>query len=89
MPKVTHSKQKRNYRKKSYGRSVIDDKPTLIVHQYIPPKSYRDAIADVLTAYHSGISFNKAIDQVVALYPSTINRENLVTHTLKTIANDY
>lgn len=79
----------RHYKQDSFGKSIFDGNPTLIIHRYIPPKTYRDAINDVLTAYHSGISFNKAVDQVAALNPKSINRNKLHEHALKTIANDY
>lgn len=87
---MSNAKKKyRHYKRCEFGRSVLDSNPTLVLHRYIPPKTYRDAISDVLTAFRSGISFNRAVDQVAALNPKTINRDKLVEHTLKAIANDY
>ena len=86
-----HRKDKtsRNYKKKCQGKSVFDDDPLLTVHSYRVPNSYANAVNDVLTAFRSGISFNKAVDQVAALNHHTINRNRLAEHTLRFIANDY
>ena len=77
------------YRKEVRAKSVFDDSPTLIINRYHTPNGYRDAVTNVITAYKSGIPFNKAVDQVTALDPTHINRNKLAEHTLKTIANDY
>ena len=79
----------KRYKKRQFGKSLLDDNPTLTLHRYWTPKPYLQPVQDVLTAYHSGISFNKAVDQVAALDPNHINRNKLAEHTLKTIANDY
>lgn len=90
---MSRSKRNRNqhryYKKESFGKSVFDGKPTLIINHYIVPTAYKDAVSDVLTAFHNGIPFNRAVDQVATLNPSHINRDKLATHTLKYIANDY
>lgn len=77
------------YTQERYGRSVFDDSPTLIINRYHTPNGYHRAVCDVLTAYKSGIPFNRAVDQVTALDPHHINRNKLAEHALKTIANDY
>lgn len=77
------------YRTETYGKSVFDDSPTLIVNRYWTPKPYRIPVNDVITAFKSGVSFNRAVDQVAALDPIHINRNKLAEHALKTIANDY
>lgn len=82
-------KYKNRYKTQSFGKSVFDDNPTLILHRYWIPKSYMQAVSDVLTAFHSGIPFNRAVDQVAALDTNHINRDKLAEHTLKTIANQY
>lgn len=83
------NKKNRYYRKESFGKSVFNGKPTLIINHYLVPASYRHAVLDVLTAFKSGIPFNRAVDQVYALDPNHLNRNKLAEHTLKTIANDY
>lgn len=85
--KKNYRKSDRNYRKQSFGKSVLDDSPTLIIHRYYVPHSYSDAVNMVFTALKEGVGFNKACDQVAALYPHTINRNKLAEHTLKFIAN--
>lgn len=94
MPKSklnNNSKRKKNsrYIKKTFGKSVFDGNPTLILNHYRVPKSYQAAVADVLTAFRSGIPFNRAVDQVYTLDLLHINRDKLAEHTLKFIANDY
>lgn len=81
-----HSK---NYTTKRFGKSLFDGNPTLTVNCYRTPKPYAQAVTDVLTAFHAGIPFNRAVDQVTALDPHHINRNKLAEHALKTIANDY
>lgn len=83
---MSKSKQ---YKPKAFGKSVFDDKPTLIVNRYWLPKPYIDPVHDVITAYKHDIPFNKAVDQVAALYPNTVQRNKLAEHTLKYIANEY
>lgn len=82
-------KSHRNYRQIRYGKSLLDNNPTLIINRYHVPNSYLNPVKDVIMAFKNGISFNKALDQVAALYPNTINRNKLAEHTLKYIANDY
>ena len=82
-------RQNNRYRKQKIGKSVFDGSPTLTLNHYWLPKTYRDAVSDVITAYKNGIPFNRAVDQVAALDPNHINRNKLAEHTLKTIANDY
>lgn len=77
------------YRKEVHGKSVFDDNPTLIINRYRTPNGYYQAVNDVLTAFHSGIPFNRAVDQVYSLDSTHLNRNKLAEHTLKTIANDY
>ena len=77
------------YRKQIISKSAFDNNPTLIINRYHTPAVYKDAVQNVITAYKSGIPFNKAIDQVFALDPNHLNRNKLAEHTLKTIANDY
>lgn len=89
MSKAGKYKKHRNYKKEAFGKSIFDGNPTLIVNRYLVPRSYRDAVSNVLTAFRSGISFNKAVDQVAALDFEHINRDKLAEHALKTIANDY
>lgn len=79
----------RHYKKDSFGKSLFDGNPTLIINRYLVPRSYRDAVADVLTAFKAGISFNRAVDQVYTLDTAHLNRDKLAEHTLKSIANDY
>lgn len=84
--------QRRSYRKyqaKTVRKSPFDDSPTLIVNEFHAPRSYEDAIQDVITAYRHDISFNKALDQVAALYAGKVNRNKLAEYALRTIANDY
>lgn len=83
MPTV---KQK-HYSKRSFGKSVFDGKPTLVINEYRVPKSYQAAVNDVITALKHDVGFNKAVDQVAALYPHSINRNKLAEHALKFIAN--
>lgn len=92
MPKTKqnhHRNLNKNYRKQTFGKSVFDDNPTLTIHRYHVPNAYFDAVKTAITAFKNGIPFNKAVDQVAALYPNTINRNKLAEHTLKYIANDY
>ena len=77
------------YRPKTYGKSVFDNSPTLVVNRYWIPKSYFNPVNDVLNAYKSGVPFNRAVDQVAALDSDHINRNKLAEHALKSIANDY
>lgn len=77
------------YSKECHGKSVFDGKPTLIINRYHIPNGYKNAVINVITAYKSGIPFNKAIDQVYLLDSDHLNRNKLAEHTLKTIANDY
>ena len=86
MPKTNKN---RHYRRKSFGKSILDSKPTLILHHYWTPKQYLQPVADVLTAYKAGIPFNRAVDQVYTLDLNHLNRNKLAEHALKTIANDY
>lgn len=81
--------KKRNYKRKYKRKSVFDGNPTLIINSYKVPKSYSAAVSDVLTAFRNGIPFNRAVDQVAAIYPKTINRNKLAEHTLRYIANEY
>lgn len=89
------SKARKNYSKKnrykteSFGKSVLDDNPTLTLNHYWTPKVYRNAVNDVINAYKNGVPFNKAVDMAAALDPNHISRNKLAEHTLKTIANDY
>ena len=85
------SKPKPNgkYKPKSFGKSVFDGNPTLIINRYWLPKPYIDPVNDVITAFNHDIPFNRAVDQVAALYPHTVNRDKLAEHTLKFIANQY
>lgn len=82
-------KTQKRYKQKVVGRSVFDDNPTLIVNTYRVPNAYREAVADVITAFRHGIPFNKAVDQAATIDPDHINRNKLAEHTLRTIANDY
>lgn len=83
-------KSNRYYRTETFGKSVFDDKPTLILNHYRVPNTYKNAVSDVLEAYRlNGIPFNRAVDQVYALNPTNLNRNKLAEHTLKTIANDF
>lgn len=77
------------YTKQVVSKSAFDDNPTLIINHYRTPHAYARAVSDVLTAFRSGIPFNRAVDQVSALDPHHLNRNKLAEHTLKTIANDY
>lgn len=79
----------RCYRQRKYGKSLLDGNPTLILNRYWVPKQYRQPVAGVLSAFRSGTSFNKSVDQVAVVYGDAINRNKLAEHTLKTIANDY
>ncbi len=79
----------RKYKPRVIGKSIFDGSPTLIINEYHTPNGYHRAVTDVLTAYRSGIPFNRAIDQVYALDPNHLNRNKLAEHALKTIANDY
>lgn len=86
MPK---NKKDYRYKRRTYGKSVFDDNPTLILNRYWLPKTYVDPVNKVIAAFKAGIPFNKAVDQVAALYPHTVSRNKLAEHTLKYIANDY
>ena len=77
------------YTKETFGKSVFDNSPTLIINRYHAPNGYIKAVRNVLSAFHDGIPFNRAVDQVYALDPKHLNRNKLAEHTLKTIANDY
>lgn len=83
-PKPNH-----RYRQQTFGKSIFDDNPTLILNRYWLPKTYIDPVHKVITAYKQDIPFNTAVDQVAALYPNTINRNKLAEHTLKFIANEH
>ena len=85
--KKNYRKSDRNYRRQAFGKSVLDDNPTLITYRYHVPNAYYDAVNDVITAFKNGVSFNKAVDQAAALHPNNINRNKLAEHTLKFIAN--
>ena len=89
MSKSYNYRRNKNYRQIYYGKSIIDNSPTLIINHYHVPNAYFDAVKDVITAFKNGIPFNRAVDQVSALNPNTINRNKLAEHTLKFIANDY
>lgn len=87
---MSPSRQHQNrYTKQTYGKSLFDDNPTLVLSRYWTPKTYSDAVADVIKAYKSGIPFNRAVDQVYTLNSHHLNRNKLAEHTLKSIANDY
>lgn len=86
MPK---NKNYAHYRKKVARKSIFDGNPTLVLNRYWTPEAYILPVQDVLTAFKSGIPFNRAVDQVYTLNKSTIKRDKLAEHTLKTIANDY
>lgn len=77
------------YKRESFGKSLFDDKPTLIVNRYWLPKPYIEPVNDVITAFKHDVPFNRAVDQVAALYPNIINRNKLAEHTLKFIANQF
>lgn len=79
----------KHYQQKVISKSAFDDSPTLIINEYRTPKPYANAVTDVLAAFHSGIPFNRAVDQVSSLDSHHLNRNKLAEHTLKTIANDY
>ena len=87
-PNYRYNNPKHHYKKKTYGKSVFDDSPTLTINRYWIPKTYVDAVNDVITAYKSNIPFNRAVDQVATLNPQ-LNRNKLAEHTLKYIANEY
>lgn len=89
MPADTKKRHKSRYKQRRHGKSVFDGSPTLIVNSYKVPNAYSNAVKDVITAFRNGISFNKAVDQVAALYPRSVSRNKLAEHTLKFIANDY
>lgn len=80
---------KNRYKPKKYGKSVFDGKPTLVVNRYWLPKPYMNPVHDVMTAVKADMPFNRAVDQVAALYPDTVNRDKLAEHTLKWLANQY
>ena len=65
-----------------YGTYVFDRKK---MQEYLPSEAYKA----VVNAIENGIPFNRAVDQVAALYPKTINRNKLAEHTLRYIANEY
>ena len=88
-PQSKHTANSKRYKPKVVGRSIFDDSPTLTFNRYWTPKPYLDAVRDVITAYKSGIPFNRAVDQVHALDPDRLNRNKLAEHALKSIANDY
>lgn len=85
MSKVPNGK----YKPKVKAKSVFDGNPTLVVNRYWLPKPYIDPVHDVMTAVKNDIPFNKAVDQVAALYFDTISRDKLAEHTLKWLANQY
>lgn len=70
------------------NHSFFEKYPTLTFNRYWIPKAYLDAVMLTIQLYHSGYSFNKSADQASAVYPN-LNRNKLVEHTLKYIANDY
>lgn len=84
-----NNKYNNRYRKESYGKSVFDGKPTLVINRYRVPKPYQNAVNNVITSYKNNIPFNKAVDHVASLDPEHINRNKLAEHALKAIANDY
>ena len=86
---MSKTKQSSKYKPKSFGKSVFDGNPTLIINRYWLPKPYIDPVHDVITAFKHDIPFNRAVDQVATLYPHTVNRDKLAEHTLKFIANQY
>lgn len=86
--KSEQRKTQKRYKKKVVGKSIFDDSPTLIVNSYRVPNAYRRAVDDVITAYRSGVPFNRAVDQASTIDPAHINRNKLAEHTLRTIAND-
>lgn len=87
--KAYKQQQHKRYRTEVLGRSIFDGSPTLTVDRYRVPRTYEDAVKDVITAFKSGIPFNRAVDQVATLEQGRVNRDKLSEHTLKCIANDY
>ena len=83
MPSRNHK-----YTPKVIARSMFDNDPTLITHHFRVPNTYTRAVTDVITAYRAGIPFNRAVDQVFTLDPSSMNRNRLAEYVLRTIAND-
>lgn len=86
---MSKTKPNGKYKPKSFGKSVFDGNPTLVINRYWLPKPYIDPVNDVIIAFNHGIPFNRAVDQVAVLYPHTVNRDKLAEHTLKFIANQY
>lgn len=78
-----------HYTKETFGKSVFDGSPTLVLNHYRVPNGYHKAVKAVLDAFHSGTPFNRAVDQIAESDPGHINRNKLAEHTLKSIANDY
>ena len=71
------------------GRTTKVDINTLVTtHEHRISKNYVAAVDLVIKVYRSGISFNKAVDQVAASY-KYLNRNTLAKHALGYIANDY
>lgn len=66
----------------------IDINKIVSVRDYHVSKNYVKPVELVIATYRSGISFNKAVDQVAASYKH-LNRNTLAKHTLTVIANDY
>lgn len=81
-----------HYKKRSVrvdsNHSFFEKYPTLTVNRYWIPKHYVDAVHLTIQLYRDGYSFNRSADQANAVYPH-LNRNKLVEHTLKFIANDY
>lgn len=75
---------------KHYTRRTtrIDINTLVTTNEYHVPDKYKTAVAKVIQAYVSGLSFNRAVDKIAEEYKS-LNRNTLAKHTLKYIANDY
>lgn len=69
------------------NHSFFDKYPNPTSSRYWIPKLYKDHVPTVIHYYINGIPFNKAVDRVAKANPQ-LNRNKLLEHTLKYIAND-
>ena len=86
---MSKDRQNAKYKPKVKAKSVFDGSPTLLVNEYWMPKPYVQPVREVIADFKSGIPFNRAVDQVAAVYKDSVNRDKLAEHALKTIANEY
>lgn len=90
---MSKKKSQPRYKKKTVrvdsDHSFFDKYPTIIANRYWIPNAYLDAVNLTIQLFQdSKFSFNRSVDQAAAVYPS-LNRNKIMEHTLKFLANDY